>query len=81
VWVCKNIYPALLHDDPNRWGITHAGYYLGLLGGDAKTLFTSSVFEGIGGDYLTSRKIPDRLFIMLGLEGIISGYPHKSLSY
>jgi hypothetical protein len=42
-------------------------------------LFTSSVFEGIGGDYFISRKIPDGLFTRLVLEGIIPGYPTNPL--
>jgi hypothetical protein len=42
-------------------------------------LFTSSVFEGIGEDYLASRKIPDRLFIKLASEGIIPRYPTNTI--
>jgi hypothetical protein len=44
-----------------------------------EALFTSRVFEGMGGDYFESRNFPDRLFTSLGFEGIIPGYPHKSL--
>jgi hypothetical protein len=44
----------------------------------AEALFTSSVFEGMRGDYFVSWEIPDRLFICPGLVGIILGYPHKS---
>jgi hypothetical protein len=43
-----------------------------------KALFTSRVFEGMGGDYFISRNFPNRLFTSLGFEGIISGYPQKS---
>jgi hypothetical protein len=43
-----------------------------------EALFTSRVFEGIGGDYFVSRNFSDRLFTSLGFEGIIPGYPHKS---
>jgi hypothetical protein len=43
-----------------------------------KALFTSRVFEGMGGDYFVSRDFSDRLFTSPGFEGIIPGYPHKS---
>jgi hypothetical protein len=46
---------------------------------DVKPLLTSRVFRGIGGDYFVSQNIFDRLFTRLDLEGIIPGYPHKSL--
>jgi hypothetical protein len=43
-----------------------------------KALFTSRVFEGMGGDYPVSRIFPDGLFTRPSLEGIILGYLHKS---
>jgi hypothetical protein len=43
-----------------------------------EALFTSKVFEGIGGDYFVSRNFPDRLFTSPGFEGIIPRYPHNS---
>jgi hypothetical protein len=46
----------------------------------SKALFTSRVFEGMGGDYFVSRNFPGRLFTTPGFEEIIPGYPHKSPS-
>jgi hypothetical protein len=43
-----------------------------------KALFTSRVFEGMGGDYFESRNFPDRLFTSPGFEGIIPTNPHHS---
>jgi hypothetical protein len=43
-----------------------------------KALFTSRVFEGIGGDYLVFWNFSDRMFTRMGFEGIIPRYPHKS---
>jgi hypothetical protein len=45
-----------------------------------KALFTSRVFEGMGGNYFDSQNFPDRLFTSPGFEEIIPGYPHKSPS-
>jgi hypothetical protein len=42
-----------------------------------QALFTSKVFEGMGGDYFVSQNFPDRLFTSPGFEGIILGYPQK----
>jgi hypothetical protein len=46
-----------------------------------QALFTSSVFEWMGGDYLVSRNFLDGLFTKAGLKGIILGYFHKSPPY
>jgi hypothetical protein len=43
-----------------------------------KALFTSRIFEGMGGDYFVSQNFPDRLFTSPVFEEIIPGYPHKS---
>jgi hypothetical protein len=43
-----------------------------------EALFTSRVFEGMGGDYPVSRNFPGRLFTRLGFERIIPEYPYKS---
>jgi hypothetical protein len=43
-----------------------------------QALFTSRVFEGMGGNYFVSRNFPDRLFTSSGFEGIIPRYPHNS---
>jgi hypothetical protein len=40
-----------------------------------KVLFTSRVFEGIGGDYFVSRYIPGRLFTRPGFEGLSPQIP------
>jgi hypothetical protein len=48
------------------------------LPGFIEALFTSKVFEGMGGDYFKSRNFPNRLFTSPCFEGIILGYPHKS---
>jgi hypothetical protein len=43
-----------------------------------EALFTSKVFEGMGGDYFVSRNFLDRLFTSPGFEGIIPRYLHNS---
>jgi hypothetical protein len=43
-----------------------------------KALFTSRVFERMGGDYFVSQDFPNRLFTSPGFEEIIPRYPHKS---
>jgi hypothetical protein len=43
-----------------------------------RALFTSRVFEGMGGDYFVSQNFPNRLFTSSGFEEIIPRYPYKS---
>jgi hypothetical protein len=47
-------------------------------GSNIKALFTSRVFEGMGGNYFVSQNFPDRLFTSPEFEEIILGYPLKS---
>jgi hypothetical protein len=76
-WPCM----ALAYDATRREGVrTHPGHEWDALKGlwyMFRPLFTSMVFERMGGDYFVSRNFSDRLFTSPNFTGIILRYPYK----